>query len=144
MKFGMRGPPILFSILLALGLVLLAVAGYSVVETRSFLASVVAVEGTVIDLHRDHTDGAYFPVVRFRARTGETVEFRSSVGSKPPSYDQGETVTVLYDESDPYRAEIDSFFTLWFGVIFSGLIGLFFAGAGATYWWRRIARARRR
>ena len=129
----MRGPPILFSILLALGLVLLAVAGYSVVETRSFLASVVAVEGTVIDLHRDHTDGAYFPVVRFRARTGETVEFRSSLGTKPPSYYPGETVTVVYDEGNPSRAKISR-----------GLIGLLFAGAGATYWWRRIARARRR
>ena len=51
---------------------------------------------------------------------------------------------VVYDEGNPSRAKISSFSTLWLGLIVAGLIGLLLAGAGATYWWRRIARARRR
>jgi hypothetical protein len=38
----------------------------------------------------------YYPVVRFRTDTNETIEFKDSMGSNPPSYRSGDKVTVLY------------------------------------------------
>lgn len=63
----------------------------------------------------------YSPIVEFRVG-GQTYIFESSNASDPPRYDEGDQVEVLYDPSNPDRAEIQggAGWLLW-----AGLAGLF-------------------
>jgi hypothetical protein len=61
-------------------------------------------------------------VVRFR-EGGQQIQFDDSVATNPPAYHVGETVNVLYLESNPYDARIYSFTSLW-------LVPMIFAGIG--------------
>ena len=138
----LRGPPILGLILILLGCALLTVAVYYGAATRRFLASAIAVEGTVIDVDHEVFDDVYTPVVRFRARTGETIELRGD-GSERPYY-RGDTVTVLYEEGDPNHAEIKDLVAKWFFVIIIGFFGFLLIGGGINILDsnRRVAGAR--
>jgi hypothetical protein len=51
--------------------------------------------------------------------------------SLPPAYHVGETVNVLYLESDPYDARIESFTSLWLLPMIFGGIGAIFPAVGA-------------
>jgi hypothetical protein len=107
-------------------------------NTRSFLAQAVEANGTVIGLEHSRSSSTsssgssstYRPVVEFTTAAGKRIEFTSSVGSNPPSYREGEPVTVLYLAAEPYRAKIKSFFSLWFGLIILLGLGLPFTGVG--------------
>ncbi len=135
------------SIISILGVVLLVLCGLFVYQTLEFLAVAKGADGTVVRLEYERSGsssgGAYYPIVRFLLRTGETFEFRSSVGSSPPSYRRGEPVRVLYDPTTPESAEIDSFFSLWFAPILLGFLGSVFGAFGVGYWGWFIARVRR-
>jgi hypothetical protein len=81
-------------------------------------------QGTVVDLVMIESDrssssgginirattNSYAPVVRFTAENGHAYQFTSSSSTYPPAYDVGETVGILYDESIPHEASINSFF----------------------------------
>ena len=103
------------------------------------------VPGTVVELESDWDDGSttYFPVVAFTTLEGRNVTFTASTGSNPPAFEPGEAVAVLYDPQDPQDAVIDAFFSLWFGPIIVGFMGLVFSlvGGGVFYF---TARAKRR
>jgi hypothetical protein len=124
-----------FSIL-GIGMLLGSVFVYQ--NTRSFLAKAVEAQGRVIGLERSRSSSSsstrssstYRPVVEFTTASGKRMEFISSVGSNPPSYREGEAVTVLYLAADPYQARIKSFFSLWFGLMILLGLGLVFAGVG--------------
>ncbi len=98
-------------------------------STQDFLKSAVTTDGVVVELIRSRSDDSivYYPAVEFRTQSGTTIEFTGSTGSNPPSYFQGEAVTVLYQESSPNHAKIKGFFSVW-GVttIVGGLGALFF------------------
>jgi hypothetical protein len=93
-------------------------------RTRSFVDGVETAEGTVVELNR--SSSTYRPVVRFRDRRGEEIEFMSSTGSNPPSYSRGERVEVLYLPSRPDQAQINGFFSLWLGPLILGFLGVVF------------------
>lgn len=50
---------------------------------------------------------AWAPIVQFR-HDGQLTQLSDSVASNPPAYHVGETVSVLYLESNSYDARIDS------------------------------------
>jgi hypothetical protein len=59
--------------------------------------------GQVVRLHEEWSSGSsggshytYYPIVRYRTAENETIEFKDSIGSNPPSYHSGDKVTVLY------------------------------------------------
>lgn len=118
------------------GIGALAVALWLYRDTSTFLTEATRAVGTVVDLVRSESSDSttYKPVVRFIDRTGEEIEFTSSTGSNPPSYSRGEQVEVLYLPSQPQKARIHGFFSLWgLPLIFGGLGALFFAiGAGLS------------
>jgi hypothetical protein len=132
----------------AVGMILLIAAGFVFQSTRTFLESSEQATGTIKDLvlgDSSSSSGVYYPVVTFKTSSGETIEFRSSVGANPPSYRKGELVPVRYDPRDPYRAGIDSFFYLWFTVILLSGMGTVFGGIGgvmAAIWIRSIRKDR--
>jgi Protein of unknown function (DUF3592) len=66
-------------------------------------AAGVRTPGQVVRLHEEWSSGSsgsshynYYPIVKFRTATNETIEFKDSIGSNPPSYHAGDRVTVLY------------------------------------------------
>jgi hypothetical protein len=124
---------------LAIGIGLLAGAGYVYLDTSDFVANARKAQGTVVALR----SGA--PEVKFRTHDGREVQFTSSVSSKPPSYDVGEPVEVLYRPDRPEDAEVNALMTLWFGASLLGGMGSVFSLVGAALvfgWGRRAADSR--
>jgi hypothetical protein len=73
----------------------------------------------------------YQPLVRFR-HDGQWIEFSDSEASNPPAFHVGETVNVLYLESNPYDARIDSFISLWLAPTIFGGIGTILLALGTA------------
>jgi hypothetical protein len=125
------------AVFLVIGLIL---AGISV----SFLADAERARGTVVELEwRSDNNGASrksrennrpvaYPVVEFTAADGMPRTFRSSTGSNPPSYEQGERVEVLYRADSPEDARINGFASLWLLPLIFGGIGLVIGGIGTA------------
>ncbi len=130
---------------------LLVGALFAVQNTRSFVGEAVSAQGTVVDLvqSRSSSDSGdrytYAPVVRFDTAQGETVTFTSSVASSPPSYRVGETVDLLYSPTEPKRARIRDWFSLWGVATILGSLGTVFSAVsiGLTVIGIRSRRARR-
>lgn len=100
----------------SIGLLFLAVGAFTAWRAFTFTDSSAKAAGTVVELRLSRSGSSssgHAPVVRFTTNEGRTVEFVSSVSSKPPAYKIGEEVEVLYDPKDPWHAEIDSFVSLW-------------------------------
>lgn len=118
------------------GIGALALALWLYRDTSTFLTEATRAVGTVVDPARSESSDStvYKPVVHFIDRTGEEIKFTSSTGSNPPSYSRGDQVEVLYLPSQPQKARINGFFSLWgLPLIFGGLGALFFAiGAGLS------------
>jgi hypothetical protein len=129
-----------------LGLIGLIVAGIILTHTRTFLESAIKTQGTVVDLvivksdHQNFSGGVqirssthpYAPVVEFITTDGRRYSFTSSIRTYPPAYDVGEKVSVLYDETNPNDASINSFFPLWASTIIFGSLGTLFSAIGIT------------
>ncbi|MGI5379469.1 DUF3592 domain-containing protein [Streptomyces sp. CA-251387] len=125
------------AVFLVIGLVL---AGQSV----SFLTDAKRAPGTVVALEwrndssgasrkkRGNDEPAAYPVVRFTSADGTARTFRSSTGSNPPSYDEGDQVEVLYRADSPDDARINGFASLWLLPLIFGGIGLVIAGVGTA------------
>ena len=80
----------------------------------------------------DEDDGPmYAPIIRFTTTKGEVVEFTSSTWSRPPEYEPGEAVQILYQPADPSRAEIESAFHRYGSAAILGGTGLVLAAVGA-------------
>lgn len=125
----MRITSILKYIFLVVGLGALVGAFFLVTNTQDFLKNALISDGRVVELVRSRSSDSvtYRPVVEFKTKDGSTIEFTSSSGSNPPSYSKGEIVEVLYQESSPEHAKINSFFSLWgAAVILGGLGSVFF------------------
>ncbi|MEU1803314.1 DUF3592 domain-containing protein [Streptomyces sp. NPDC019937] len=132
------------AVFLVIGLIL---AGVSV----SFLTDAKRAQGTVVALEwRNDSSGASrkatqsnkpaaYPVVEFTSAEGTSRTFRSSTGSNPPSYDEGDRVEVLYRADSPGDARINGFVSLWLLPLIFGGLGLVITGIGTG-----IAVARRR
>jgi len=115
----------------AVGLVLCAVAWLLHHNTASFIASASRTQGEVMRLlyvesSKRNESGTWKPLVRFKAPSGEIVEFAPSSSSSPPAYEVGETVDVFFDPNDPQDAMLDGFFSLWGGAAITGGLGLVF------------------
>ncbi len=72
----------------------------------------------------------YYPLIQFRAPSGQTISFQSSVGNSRMAYAIGQKVEILCDARDPHKAEIDTLTSFWFvpGCMF--VMGLGFATGG--------------
>lgn len=110
------------------GLCVLIGAFFLYKNTHDFLQNSVSTQGVVLELVRSASSDSttYAPVVLFEAENGAVVEFTSSVSSNPPSYATGDRVEVLYQTSEPERARIKSFFSLWGAPLILGILGSVF------------------
>ena len=139
-------------LLAAIGLAILlgslAVSGHNM----SFVRRAARAQGTVtalvpyqsIDTNSNQSIGnmpsvsySFQPVVRFQ-HDGQQIQFSDSVASNSPAYHVGETVNVLYLESNPYDARIDSFMSLWLVPMIFGGVGTIFLALGAGMIFRSL------
>jgi hypothetical protein len=117
-----------------LGVGLLVGSAFAYRSTRTFLTGAVSAEGTIVAYAESRDpDGhlSYYPVVSFRAKDGQRVEFQARTGGHRRG-PLGERVAVLYDPRNPHEAAIHSFFSLWFASLLLLALGLGFAGIGAV------------
>ena len=117
---------------IGIGFLITAVAVF--INTQNFLKDAISTEGTVTELVRSRSGSessssnsvVYRPVIEFKTRDGNLVEFTSSTGSNPPSYSMGESVGIFYHKSSPERAKTDDYFSLWGATTIFGLFGVVF------------------
>ena len=100
-------------------------------HTSAFIASASRTQGEVLRLlhvesSKSNSSGTWKPLVRFKAPSGEIIEFAPSSSSSPPAYKVGEKVDVFFDPNDPQDAMLDGFFSLWGGALITGGLGLVF------------------
>ncbi len=108
---------------------------YDYTSTSNFVEKSKSTTGTVLNLLQERdSEGSilYKPFVSFQTENGELIEFASKTSSYPASYSIGENVSVLYDPSDPYNAQLNSFSSLWFGILIFFVVGISFMGAGLS------------
>jgi len=105
-------------------------------NTQQFLQTAAQVEGVVVAFVESRQANSkaiqYAPVVRYVAQDGREVEFTSSVSSYPAGYDIGEKVPLLYLASEPEKAKLNTYFSLWGGATVLGILGLVFFSIGAA------------
>ncbi|QIP17430.1 DUF3592 domain-containing protein [Spirosoma aureum] len=125
-----------------LGIGLLTGAFFSYRNIRQWLSDTDKATGRVIGLDkrqsvdrfndRDSYSTAYYPVVQFSGPSGQSITFRSSVGSSSPDYQIGESVSVLYDRQNPDSARVDAFMSIWLVPLVLGVLGIVFMIAGLS------------
>ncbi|EMN5133739.1 DUF3592 domain-containing protein [Burkholderia contaminans] len=118
---------------LALGAVLLVLAGVLAVTAGQATGHLVRTPGTVVRIVQD-SDAmrAYRPIVAYLASDGQRREVAGNTASTIPAYDIGENVDVLLDPVHPERpALIDDFAQRWFPAAVSALLAVASFAIGA-------------
>jgi len=102
-------------IFLAVGIGCIVGGNYLKHSSEKFKATAVQTTGTVVKLDQSGSgdDLHYYPVVDFKTAAGNTVEVRSSMGSRPPDHHVGDSVKVYYNQQSPNDAVIESAATTW-------------------------------
>jgi hypothetical protein len=98
------------------------------VYTFIFIGTATRARGEVvkIEAHPDSEDnsGIYAPVLRFIASDGKAYTITSNISTSPPEFSVGQSVQVLYRQSDPEGARIATFGHLWLLPIVLAFIGI--------------------
>lgn len=119
-------------VMLALGVVLLAIAAVWGSMSWSSTRAMTRAQGTVVRFLNESGDSRSFvPVFSFVPENGERVEVDGRTGSTPPAYALGEKVALYYAPAHPSQGYvIDNFSERWFPFSITGALGLVFAGIG--------------
>jgi hypothetical protein len=112
----------------------LVVSLVSALHTAVFLSRALSVQGSVVGLSqsvsREDNTINYAAVFTFKGVDQKVYTVTSGVATNPPSFGVGDSVRVVYLESDPSSAKLKYFWQLWFVPILCAGLGAFFAGAG--------------
>ena len=108
---------------IVIGSVLLYFSHSLYISTHEFISTSKTKIGTVTELSGSDV---YYPHISFETENDKNINFRSSVGTNPPSYSVGDSVEILYDPKNPQNAQIKSFVSQWMGVIGTGSMGIVF------------------
>ena len=120
------------------GLVLILIGLGLALHTLSFLHHAERANGKVITLRQKvDDDGVTFaPTFNFVAVSGQSYTVDSNSYSRPAGFEEGEAVSVLYLQSAPETARIDSFWQVWAMETICVALGSFFVlVALAMRWW---------
>jgi len=117
----------------ALGL--LGGAAWAYIKQQRSMESRVAATGTVVELTTQVTQRSsiFCPVVEFTVPSGEKIRFTSAFGSRPAGHKIGQSVNVLYDATDPQKAEIESTMNRWLIPLILVFIGIIASCLAVTF-----------
>ena len=141
---GTRGTilPYVFALL---GIGMLAGGIYLYDRTKDFLDQAVTAPGIVIELKQEKSSDSnnnttydYRPVVQFDTKDGQRIVFTSDTATNPPSYHTEDEVEVIYNPKEPLDAKINTFFSLWLGVILLLGLGAIFTIVGVNMFYSRL------
>jgi len=120
-------------IFIGIGGLLLAIAAFVFFREQAFLGRAQTVTGTVsdFDVSNSEDSNSYCPVIDFRTRNGESVEYHANVCSAPPAFDIGDKVEVVYDPEDIRHVQMNGFWSKYVGPVVLAAIGLPFFLWGA-------------
>lgn len=92
-------------------------------SSANSLRDTIKTSGIIVTTCNGNTSTTCHPLVSFRTRSGEKVQFSSNFSSS--LMHQGDTVPVNYHPKDPQDAVISSFTSLWLFPVLLGSIGGF-------------------
>ena len=100
----------------AIGVAILIAGIVSFFKRRNQIANSLSADGRITSFATEMGRSGYlhYPVVEFKSPSGQSISFKSSVGSSRTGYSVGQQVKVLYDPRNPMEAEIDNVTSLWF------------------------------
>lgn len=131
----------IFYLFLTIALVALGLGGLAAVNTAREIAGEIRLPAVVTDLvsTRSGEGSVYFyPVVEIDVPGEGRVTVKTDIGSWPPDYFKGDSVTVLYDPGPPRQAHIDTpsnNLVRWVLVIIPGALGgAFLIAAFVSLW----------
>lgn len=110
---------------------------YSYERTSSLIERAISVDGVVARMERTES-GTFRPIVEFVDHQDIQRTLYSSASTNPPSFFEGEQVTVIYDPNDPkypVNARINATMSLWGLAIFLVCFGLFFILVSLASWY---------
>jgi hypothetical protein len=114
------------AILLFIGLIFGGVGSIFLFDVKSYADKGVEAQGQVIEnipVRSSKGGTTYTPLVLFKTQSGQEVQFEDGVSSKPPAFDIGEKVNVLYMPDNPNEAIVADGMWLFPG-IFVGIGGV--------------------
>jgi Protein of unknown function (DUF3592) len=117
----------------AMGLLFIGIAFVVWMRTREFISKAQETKGIVVRmLSKSGSKGGiiYAPVYQFRTIDGRTIEVEESIYSKPPQFQEGQSVDILYDPQNPEKARVKKWMNLYFPTIVLAGMGVIFVGIG--------------
>jgi hypothetical protein len=122
-------------IMLGVGGLLLAIAGYLFFRGQYLERNGELVTGTVTDFSvstdADDNSESYCPQVRYTTKAGQTLTYDSNFCSSPPAYDVGQKVELYYDPKKPEDVQMKGFWVQYLTIVILGCIGLPILAFGA-------------
>jgi hypothetical protein len=115
-----------------IGLALSVIAAFLVYDTESFIERAVLVHAEVVGIERvpaGRGGSAMSPVVKYAGKQGEQLIFRPqrSVTRVLMPLDIGETIDLLYDETNPVDVRLASVWDLYLQpIVFGAIAALLF------------------
>lgn len=131
MDLALRIVELAARVLMALGLGCLLLGGYLAWRTLAFSSSAESVTGRVVSYHevQDNGETRFRPRVRFETRDGSIHTITGQMAYTSRRYAEGAELPVLFQEGDPGKARIATFFDNWLGAMVATVVGvLSFAG----------------
>lgn len=116
-----------------MGLLFIGIAFVVWMRTREFISKAQETKGIVIRMlsKRGSKGGIiYAPVFQFRTIDGRTIEVEESMYSKPPQFQEGQSVDILYDPQNPEKARVKKWANLYFLPLVLGGMGAIFIVIG--------------
>jgi len=121
---------------IAVGLFIIGFGIFSYLRSNLILENGVHTIGKVTQVFRDihaKRPDYYFPIIDFQNEEKKNYSFKSDVGyTSPGEYQVGQTVSIIYNPSNPTEAKIDSFIGIWWSTILPILIGFIFSSLGVA------------
>ena len=116
----------------AFGLPMLLAALFFARRTRRFTRESSRATGVVVQLVEEHDEGSvtYAPVIRYVADDGISRQFKHHTASRPPAYNVGDRIGILYHRRNRGDARVATTFSLYFVTFVFGLVGGVFFGIG--------------
>jgi hypothetical protein len=115
--------------MMALAFVFVVMGAGFAIHTHLFLKRAVPATGTIVKLVESNGDDGetlYAPIFTFADARGNAYKIHSSTATHPAIGEVGDKINILYDPSNPEKAEINRFLHLWGTAIIPAGLGTFY------------------
>ena len=142
MQLAVRIVGLAARLLLALGIGCLLLGAYLAWQTLSFNSTAIRTMGTVAGYHEvdDNGQKRYRPRIRYTTHRGDINTVAGQMAYTSQRLPVGAEVPVVYQEADPLKMRLDTFFDGWLGACIAVIVGLV-AFVGGTFVRRSLKRA---